>query len=442
MAAASLAGASAAGADRSATTPRVTIEGASVGPFSALVRFTVDRAARVVVEYGTGVDTQVWTKAVSVRPGTRGSLRLTALEPATTYRFRVLAAAGTARGSAQGGLTTPAMPTSVRGRTIRDALVVNGQRFFPRMVWHQCPYAYPVSLAAGINAFMGTGCVSPQAQLRHLAGRALSIIDIAKRNVTGPGIVGWHHLDEADEHVGSPAGIPRVPSSRETGRVPFLTLTNHFYGGSSPLPGVGPEMYTGLIDRAEMVGFDLYPLQIWCRKDRFHDLFEAQRELVALAAGKPTFQWVEAGPMNQCFGLDPSPALVRAETWLAIAGGARGIGFFPDQWRPDVRAEVRRLSTEIASLSAALLAPAGVATVAEPSPIRVGVRRWNGATYVIAVNPTFARVGATITVPGLGTRGLRVYGTGRWITARNGVLSDRFRGLEARIYVAPPAGAF
>ncbi len=201
-------------------------------------------------------------------------------------------------------------------------------------------------------------------------------------------------------------------------------------------------MYTGLIDRTEMVGFDLYPLQIWCRKDRFHDLYEAQRELVALAAGKPTFQWVEAGPMNQCFGLDPSPALVRAETWLAIAGGARGIGFFPDQWRPDVRAEVRRLSTEIASLSAALLAPAGVATVAAPSPIRVGVRRWNGATYVIAVNPTFARVGATITVPGLGTRGLRVYGTGRWITARNGILSDRFRGLEARIYVAPPAGAF
>ncbi|MDH4178682.1 MAG: hypothetical protein OEV72_14005 [Thermoleophilia bacterium] len=417
----------------------MTVDGAAAGPFSALVRFTVDQPARVVIEYGTGPDTQVWTKQVTVGAGVGTELRLTALEPATSYRFRVLASSGTARGVAEGSVVTPRMPTSVRGRTIRDALVVNGQRFFPRMVWQQCPYAYATSIAAGINTFMGTGCVTPQAQLGALGGRALSIIDVAKRAVGGPGLVGWHHLDEADEHVGSPAGIPRVPSSRETGRVSFLTLTNHFYSGASPLPH-GREMYPGLIDRTEMVGFNLYPLQVWCRKNRFHDVYEAQRELVTLAAGRPTFQWIEAGPMNQCFGLDPSPAIVRAETWLAIAGGARGIGFFPDQWRPDVRAEVRRLSTEIASLSAALLAPAGEATVTSPSPIRVGVRRWRDATYVIAVNPTFARVGATITVPGLGTAGLRVYGDGRWVTARDDSFSDRFRGLEARIYVAPPPG--
>ena len=439
LVATALVGAGVAGAGGSAQTPRVTIDGASTGPFSALVRFTVDQSARVVIEYGAGPETQVWTKQISVRPGVRAQLRLTALEPSRAYRFRIVATAGKQRGAAQGSLTTPAMPTSVRGRTMPQALVVNGQRFFPRMVWHQCPYAYATSIAAGINTFMGTGCVAPQTQLTTLAGRALSIIDVTKRGVSGPGLVGWHHLDEADEHVGGPAGIPQLPSSRDTGKVTFLTLTNHFYSGASPLPQ-GRDMYPGLIDRTEVVGFDLYPLQVWCRKNRFHDVFESQRELVALAEGKPTFQWIEAGPMNQCFGLDPSPAIVRAETWLAIAGGARGIGFFPDQWRPDVHAEVKRLSTEIASLSAALLGDEGKATVGSPSPIRVGVRRWNGATYVIAVNPTFARVGAKITVDGLGTVGLRVYGTGRWVTARNGVLNDRFRGLEVRVYVAPPPG--
>ena len=30
----------------------------------------------------------------------------------------------------------------------------------------------------------------------------------------------------------------------------------------------------------------------------------------------------------------PTPAVVHAETWLAIAGGARGIGYFPDWWLP------------------------------------------------------------------------------------------------------------
>jgi hypothetical protein len=59
--------------------------------------------------------------------------------------------------------------------------------------------------------------------------------------------------------------------------------------------------------------------------------------------------------------------------------------------------------------------------------------------YVIAVNPTFTRASARITVPGLGTRGLRLYGDGRWVTARDGVIRDRFRGLEVKIYVAPPA---
>jgi hypothetical protein len=52
-----------------------------------------------------------------------------------------------------------------------------------------------------------------------------------------------------------------------------------------------------------------------------------QREIVALTGGKPTFQWIEAGPMEHCREyLDPTPEIVRAETWLAIAGGARGIG--------------------------------------------------------------------------------------------------------------------
>ena len=62
--------------------------------------------------------------------------------------------------SSEGGITTQPMPTVVRGRTIPNALVVNGQRFFPRMVFKQCPYAFNTSLAAGINVFMGTQCTT------------------------------------------------------------------------------------------------------------------------------------------------------------------------------------------------------------------------------------------------------------------------------------------
>jgi hypothetical protein len=318
-------------------------------------------------------------------------------------------------------------------------MVVNGQRFFPRMVFKQCPYAFNTSLAAGINLFMGTHCSNISTQLTRLQGKALSVTAIEQRGFSGPGLVGWHHIDEADEKVDRAEALPLVPSSAQTGRITFLTLTNHFYSLASPLPQ-GKGMYPAFVARAEMIGFDLYPLQIWCRKDALHAVYDAQLELVQLAKGKPTFQWIEAAAMNQCFGLDPSPPIVRAETWMAVAGGARGVGYFPDQWRPDVRAEITKVNRDLASLAPALLDAAAPGTVAAPSGVRVGVRRHNGATYVIAVNVTFSRTSAKITVPGLGTTGMRLYGDGRWTTSRNGVIRDTFRGLEVKIYVAPPPG--
>jgi hypothetical protein len=68
-------------------------------------------------------------------------------------------------------------------------------------------------------------------------------------------------------------------------------------------------MYPGLVASADVLGFDLYPLQNWCRFDSFGDVFDSQLDLVALARGKPTFQWIEARQMD-CSGteLDPTPS--------------------------------------------------------------------------------------------------------------------------------------
>jgi hypothetical protein len=405
---------------------------------SAAIGWSATKPVRVVVEHGLTDDFGVWSKATST-PTTSGRVLLGALEPGTTYRYRLLARRVGETAETRGSFTTAPIPPWTTATTTKNALHLDWQPFFPRMVWRQCPWDFGPSLAAGVNVFMGS-CVDAATQLGALAGRAFSVIDVhLAAAVGGRGLVGWHFLDEADEHM-TPAALPPVPHSRQTRRVTFLTLTHHFYSAAAPLPQ-GRGMYPGFVARAEMIGFDLYPLQIWCRRGILHTVYDAQRELVALAAGKPTFQWIEAAPMNTCGGLDPSAAIVRAETWLAIAGGARGIGWFPDLWRPDVTAEIGRLSREIKALAPALLGPEVAVAADVASPVKVGARRYNGAMYVIAVNSSTSRSTATFTVPGVGSRSLRVLGEGRTVAARKGTIRDHFRGLTVHLYVASPPGA-
>lgn len=431
-----LAGAAGGGA---ASGLSVTVTAVEAAPFGATLRWRASRRAAAVVEYGLDHALPVWSRRVVSGPGGAGRSPLTALEPARQYRYRLVARSGRERAVVEGTFATPAWPLWVGATTSPRALLVGGQPFFPRMVWSQCPWAFPLSLAAGITVFMGTDCAGVEAQLAALRGRALSITSVDGRR-DGPGVVGFHYLDEADVVLGRPEDLPLLPPSKESRRPTFLTLSNHFFSGAAPLPQ-GRAAYPELVERAEVVGFNLYPLQIWCRRGVLHAVYEAQRELVALARGKPTYQWIEAGPMSQCAGLDPSPALVRAETWLAVAGGARGIGWFPDVWSEPVRAEIGALSRELASLAPALLGEEGAASVAPADgPVRAGVRRHNGATYVIAVNSWIERASATIRVPGLSAGTLRVLGEQRAVRVRNGAFTDSFRGLKVRIYVAPPPG--
>ena len=201
-------------------------------------------------------------------------------------------------------------------------------------------------------------------------------------------------------------------------------------------------MTTGLkrFSRADVIGFDTYPIEGRCRFDLIPWVYNLQKTLVQMVAPKPTFQWIEAGPMEKCFKVDPTTASVRAETWLAIAAGARGIGYFPDVWDPPIRDTITSIDRDIVALAPALLDVAGPGIVGPGSPIRVGVRRHNGAVYVIAVNTSTKPVNGRVMVSGLGNRVLRVFGENRTLQAQLSQVVDGFDGLGVHIYVAPPGG--
>jgi len=415
----------------------IEVAGISTRANSAIVAWEANDAVRAVVEYGTMGEYGLWTSQSA--PATTGGLLLSGLEPRTQYQFHLIGigADGT-RAETTGSVTTPGIGPSSGATTTADALLVNGQPLFPRMVFHTCSWYYGSAVAAGINLFMGSACTQGAQQLALLRGTAFSLLATREQRTNGRGLIGWYQQDEPDGH--GRTSLPTLPASAKSGRVSFLTLTDHFSSRSAPL-AIGRAIYPRLIAKAEMIGFDSYPLQTRCKAD-FTLTFDLQRELVALARGRPTYQWIESGHMGKCGrSFDPTPATIRAEVWLAIAGGARGIGYFPDFWPPEVASAIKTTNATITALARALLAPeAPVSFGPAGTPVKAGARLLNGSYYIVAVNPGYRSATATFTVPGLAASSVRVFGEGRTVPVRNGRFTDAFAGLGVHIYIAAPQG--
>jgi hypothetical protein len=341
--------------------------------------------------------------------------------------------------------TTGPMLGQSNARTNGSSIYVDDRPFFASAVWAQCSDMFNSNINDGINLFMGDGCEDDTGLPTRLDGRAYSIVDSENANATGRGVIGWYFPDEWDAFLRSTVKrsdlAQDIPSPRP-GRISFLTLTNHFYSKAEPLPQ-GKGMYPVLFQIPDVLGFDLYPLQVWCRP-AFGDVFDAQAELHNLSGGKPTFQWIEVAPMEQpCrkhLELNPTPATVGAETWLSIAGGANAVGYFPNHWSDAIGAEIARTNRQIKALTQALLAPTVLAT-SDNGTVRVSARSLNGALYVIAVNTTAATVSARINVDGINGRSAAVLGgSGPAAASDDKGFSDTFGPLDARVYIIPPAG--
>src|SRR5581483_2345165 len=342
----------------STTQSGITIADARVSatPFAATVTWTTTPATtgRVSAALG-GLQPTLWSAAdgpTETHHATIGGLAF-----ASDYSLTVSAAtADGGRAELSLAVSTPKPAAeSVVASTRGTAILLDGEPFFPLLVWGQCPPAYPGLVAAGMNLFAESPCGGVQAQLDALGGTALSASVAGESDVQDPSVVGWFYPDEADGHGLTGATLPALPASRPTGRISFLTLSNHFYSQTAPL-AAGRAIYPGLVAKADVVGFDLYPLQVMCWPDRIGSVYDAQRELEQLAPAKPTFQWIEAQTLQcaQTGATAITPATLRAESWLAIAAGASGLGFFPADWTGVVGDAVRQVATEVKALQPAL----------------------------------------------------------------------------------------
>jgi hypothetical protein len=340
-----------------------------------------------------------------------------------------------------------ATPSSAAASTDGRVVLVNGTPFFPLMLINECkPTDVAHAEALGINLILNETCegLSVQRQLSMIGGHSQAVLPIEDSHVRGSGLVGWTYPDEPENNNWTPSSLANATTDpTHDNLISFITTGGGFFRAPYRDPRVALPAYSQFASLANVAGFDLYPLG-HCQHD-LSAVYDAQRIFNGLAGNRPTFQWIETGPIKPtyCGGFTMTPAQLHAEVWLAITGGATGIGFFTHTWTPNeneldvspsLQQEMKSITGQIAALTPGLLGMT-VLSGANSGAIKVIARSTSDRTYVFAVNATNGPIHAQIHVPRLQNGRVAVNGEGRAVAVRNDRLTDTFGPLAVHVYV-------
>jgi hypothetical protein len=346
--------------------------------------------------------------------------------------------------------------------------------FFPLAVWLQSPANAAKYKAAGINVYVGLWKGPTEQQLTELKKNGMHVI--CAQNAAGlkhkddAMIMGWMHDDEPDNaqalRGGKGYGPPILPSKiiddyhklqqADPTRPIMLNLGqgvawDKYFGRGTRTNH--PEDYSEYIKGADIVSFDIYPA---C-----HEHADVAGKLWLVADGVTRLrQWsgdrkivwncIECTHINNPKA-KATPQQVRAEVWMSLVRGSRGLIYFVHQFKPNfieaglladekMVAKVTETNLQIHRLAAVLNSPAIGDIVSVKSsdaevPIEASVRRHGGAVYIFAVGMRAGQATATFKIAGLAEKAqAEVLDEGRTLTARDGVFSDTFKPWDVHLY--------
>lgn len=296
--------------------------------------------------------------------------------------------------------------------------------YFPLAVWLQSPRQAERYRQAGINLYVGLWNGPTEEQLLALHRAKMPVI--CDQNEVGLGsehadiIVGWMHGDEPDNAQARRSGgygPPIEPSvieenyerikMRDPSRPVLLNLGQGVAYDDYIGRGVRrnhPEDYPLYIRGSDIVSFDIYPA--------VHDKPEVAGKLEFVPRGverlrrwsndeKIVWNCIECSRISNV-SVKPTPEQVRAEVWMSLIKGSRGIIYFVHQFEPtfkeasllddkELLPAVTKLNQQILRLAPVLNSPtieeAVAVEAAQPdAPLAVMCKRHGGSLYLFVAN--------------------------------------------------------
>ncbi len=313
----------------------------------------------------------------------------------------LLAAISCLSGSPEFFAAEPAPMAGQPSAAVRNPLV--DPQLFPIAVWLQDPNQAARYKQAGFNLYVALWKGPTEDQLRKLTAAGMPVV--CEQNRVGlahrddPIIVGWMHGDEPDnaqEIVDRATGKrrygPPVPPARVVADYQALRaqdsvrpiMLNLGQGvANDEWKGRGPEArlddYPGYVRGADIVSFDVYPVAGLDRADGDQFLWYVAKGLDRLArwTGGRQRVWncIECTHISNPKA-KATPHQVRAEVWMSLVHGSRGLIYFVHQFQPrfnehallddpEMLAAVTAINKQIAELAHVLNSPhePGVASV-------------------------------------------------------------------------------
>ncbi|MGH7142784.1 MAG: beta-galactosidase [Planctomycetota bacterium] len=352
--------------------------------------------------------------------------------------------------------------------------------FFPLAVWLQTPSNAAKYQAAGINVFVGLWDGPTEEQLAALKKVGMKVI--CAQNAVGlkhrddPTIIGWMHGDEPDnaqEKKGGGYGPPILPTTiqaeydaikkQDPDRPVMENLGQSVAWDRYIGRGVRsnhPEDYREYLKGADFASFDIYPVAGETKpevKDKLWLVPYGVQRLIDWSDGKkPIWCCIECttiGNVNRA----PTPRETRAEIWMAIIQGARGIVYFCHQFKPtfveaellhepEMLKQIAATNAEIQHLAPVINRPALPAeackiTLDDPTQVVAATaRKMKGAIYIFAAIERPGKTKATYQIAGAPQHGqVEVIGENRTIKLTDGRFEDSFAGWDVHLYcIAPP----